>query len=284
MSIQIIIDSASDISKERIEEWGVRVLPLKTRFGDQEYLDGVTITHEEFFEKLIETDILPQTSQVSPYDYEQAFKKVKAAGDVALCLTLSSKLSGSYQSAMIAAEDYEDCVQIVDSENVCLGELILVELAVRLREEGKSLDEMVEILNTRKKDIRLVALLDTLEYLKKGGRISSTTAFVGTVLSIKPVIAIEDGEVKILGKARGSKNGHNILTEQVEKSGGINFEMPFSLAYSGLSDHMLRKYIKDHEKLYIEHCTAEELPICTIGSTIGTHVGPGAVAVAFFKK
>lgn len=175
-------------------------------------------------------------------------------------------------------------MQVLDSENVCLGELILIELTVRLRDEGKTLDEMVKILNKEKKHICLVALLDTLEYLKKGGRISGATAFVGTVLSIKPVIAIEDGEVKMLGKARGSKNGHNILTEQVEKAGGINFEKPFSLAYSGLSDHMLRNYVKDHEKLYIGHCTAEELPVCTIGSTIGTHVGPGAIAVAFFTK
>ena len=284
MSIQIIIDSASDISKEKVKEWGVKVLPLKTRFGDEEYLDGITITHEEFFEKLIETDVIPQTSQVSPYDFEQVFEEVKEMGDQALCLTLSSKLSGTYQSAKIAAEDYEDCVKIVDSENVCIGELILVELAVRLRDAGKTLEEMVRILNEEKKHIHVVALLDTLEYLKKGGRISSTTAFVGTMLSIKPVIAIEDGEVKMLGKARGSKNGHNILTEQVEKAGGINFEKPFGLAYSGLSDHMLRKYVKDHEKLYIDHCTAEELPVCTIGSTIGTHVGPGAIAVAFFTK
>ena len=282
MSIQIIIDSATDISKEKMEAWGVRVLPLKTRFGDQEYLDGVTITHEEFFEKLIETDIMPQTSQVSPYDYEQVFESVREAGDQALCLTLSSRLSGSYQSAMIAAEEYEDCVQIVDSENVCIGELILAELAVRLRDEGKTLDEITEILNEEKKNICLVALLDTLEYLKKGGRISSTTALVGTMLSIKPVITIEDGEVKMLGKARGSKNGNNILTEQIEKAGGINFEKPFALAYSGLSDHMLCKYVRDHEQLYSGHCAAEELPVFTIGSTIGTHVGPGAIAVAFF--
>ena len=125
-----------------------------------------------------------------------------------------------------------------------------------------------------------MALLDTLEYLKKGGRISSTVALAGTLLNIKPVIAVEDGEVAILGKARGSKNGGNMLMTQVEKAGGIDFSKPFCLAYTGLSDALLKKYVADSASLY--EGKADYLPIHTIGSTIGTHVGPGAIAVAFF--
>jgi DegV family protein with EDD domain len=258
------------------------LIPLKTRFGDQEYLDGVDLTHEGFFEKLIETDVFPQTSQIPPFEYGEYFEKVREAGDTAICMTLSSKLSGCFQSAMVAASEYEDCIRVVDSENACVGERLLLELAVNLRQEGKTLDEIVDTLEVEKKKIRLIALLDTLEYLKKGGRISSATAFVGSVLSIKPVIAIEDGEVKMLGKARGSKNGNNILTELVAKEGGIQFDKPYCLAYSGLSDKMLQKYVKDHEELYKDHCKAEDLPVSSIGSAIGTHIGPGGIAVAFF--
>ena len=282
MGVRIITDSASDIVKEQAEKWNVKVVPLKTLFGDQEYLDGVNLSHQEFFEKLIESEALPTTSQITPYEYEEVFEEVKENNDTAICITISSKLSGCYQSAYVAAKKYADCVTVVDSENVCAGELILVELAVRLRNEGKSAKEIAEIIEQEKKKVRLIALLDTLEYLKKGGRISSTVAFAGTLLAIKPVIAIEDGEVVMLGKARGSKNGSNMLMELVNKKGGIDFEKPYCLAYSGLSDVLLNKYIADSSSLYAGKVS--ELPIITIGSTIGTHVGPGAIATAFFTN
>ncbi len=282
MSIRIICDSASDITKEIAQKLNVTVLPLKTIFATEEYLDGVNMSHQEFFEKLIETDELPTTSQIAPFDYQTVFKEAVEAGDTVVCITLSAKLSGCHQSAHIAAEEFEGKVYIVDSENVCIAEQILVELAVRLRDEGKTAEEIVEILNVEKKNIRLIALLDTLEYLKKGGRISSAVALAGTLLSIKPVIGIENGEVVMLGKARGSKNGNNMLMSLVEKEGGINFDKPFNVAYSGLSDVALQKYMRDSAKLY--EGKVDEIPVRTIGSTIGTHAGPGAIAAAFFVK
>ena len=283
MSVRIIVDSASDIIAERAAELDVTVLPLKTIFGEEEFLDGVTMTHREFYEKLIESDVHPTTSQVAPYDYEKAFAEVKEAGDTAVCIKLSGKLSGTYQSANIAREDFEDIVTIVDSENVAVGEQILIERAVQLRDEGKTAKEIAEILEEEKKNVRLIALLDTLEYLKKGGRISGAAAAVGGILSIKPVIAIENGVIEVLGKARGSKNGQNLLREYTTKQGKIDFSKPFKLAYTGLSDQLLKKYIADSQELYGEF-KGEELPISTIGSTIGTHAGPGAIAVAFFVK
>lgn len=282
MSIRIIVDSACDLMQAEAKKLNIEILPLKTMFGDTEYLDGVTLTHQQFFEKLIETDILPTTSQIAPYEYEEQFQKVKEAGDTAICITISAKLSGCYQSAHIAINGYEEQVTLVDSENVCIGERLLVLLAVQLRDEGRSAREIAEILNQKKKDIRLIALLDTLEYLKKGGRISKAAAMAGTLLSIKPVIAIENGEVAMLGKARGSKNGNNLLRELISQQGDINFDLPFCLAYSGLDDSLLRKYIADHESVYKEH--TDSLPVCSIGSSIGTHVGPGAIAAAFFVK
>ncbi len=280
MSVRIIVDSASDITLDRAAALEVDVIPLKTIFGGEEYLDGVTISHKEFYEKLIESDVHPTTSQIPPYEFEERFAEAKEAGDTVLCITLSSKLSGTYQSANIAAEDYEDMVTIVDSENVAIGEHLLVELAVRLRDEGKSAKEIAEVLNVEKKKIRLIALLDTLEYLKKGGRISGTAAAVGGLLSIKPVIAIENGEIAVLGKARGSRNGQNLLREYSSKQGDIDYSKSSFLAYTGLSDELLHKYISDSQELYAGF--GKQPPIFTIGSSIGTHAGPGAIAVAFF--
>lgn len=280
MSVRIIIDSACDLTKEQADELQTTFLPLKTIFGEEEFLDGITLSHRQFFEKLIESDCMPTTSQIPPHEYETVFQEVKEAGDTAVVITISSKLSGTYQSANIARDGYKDCIWLVDSENVCIGEQILVRYACRLRDTGASAAEIAAILDPRKKDVRVIALLDTLEYLKRGGRISGAAAFAGGLLSIKPVIAIADGEVAILGKARGSKNGNNMLREETAKCGGIDFTMPFSLAYSGLDDSLLQKYIADNAAMWQEQVS--ELPISTIGSTIGTHAGPGAIAVAFF--
>ena len=280
MAVRIIVDSACDLIPEQIKKYQLDVLPIKTIFGEEEFLDGVTMSHEEFFEKLVESEELPTTSQVTPIVYEEKYEEVKQAGDTAVVITLSSKLSGCYQSANIALDGYEDIITVVDSNNVCIGQQILTMLAVQLRDAGKGAKEIAEELEQQKGRIRLIALLDTLEYLKKGGRISGAAAAVGAVLSIKPVIAIEDGEVVVLGKARGSKNGNNMIKQLIQKEGGINFDMPYTLAYSGLSDDLLKKYIKDSAELYDGH--GDELPISTIGCAIGTHVGPGAIAAAFF--
>jgi DegV family protein with EDD domain len=152
--------------------------------------------------------------------------------------------------------------------------------ACRLREQGCSAVEIAAALDEKKKNVRVIALLDTLEYLRRGGRISSTAAFAGNLLSLKPVIAIVDGEVAVLGKARGSKNGNNMLMEEIHKSGGIDYSMPVCLGYTGLDDSLLQKYIKDSDMLWKDK--VDELPISTIGSTIGTHTGPGGICVSFF--
>ena len=281
MSVRIMIDSASDFSQAEAAALGIDVLPLKTIFGQEEYLDGVTIDHTTFYNKLIEGDVLPTTSQLSPFDFEEKFREAVARGEEVLCITVSSKLSGCYQSANIAAEEFGDQIIVVDSLNVTIGQRILAQLAIKLRDEGKTAREISAVLNEQKHRIRVIALVDTLEYLKKGGRVSPAVAMAGTLLGIKPVIAILNGEIAILGKARGSKNGHNMLRELAEKH-GIDFDMPFALAYSGLDDTLLRKYIADSASLYADRTS--DLPIYTIGSTIGTHAGPGAIAVAFFSN
>lgn len=280
MKIRIITDSASDMKSS--ENKMLSVLPLTIHFGDDEFRDGITLSHNEFYEKLIESDIMPVTSMVPPYDFEQAIKQAHSNGEVAIVITISSKLSGTYQSAVIASDNFAKDVYVIDSYSVCVGERILVEYALLLAEQGISPEEIVKKLEQKKQDIRVIALLDTLEYLKRGGRISKTAGFVGEILSIKPVIAIENGEISVLGKARGSKNGNNLLTSTIEKVGGMDYDMPLALGYSGLSDSLMQKYITDSSNLWKD--AAKELPVYTVGATIGTHAGSGAIAFAFYKK
>lgn len=282
MAVRFIVDSASDILPSEAKELGMIHLPLRVLFGETEYSDAVNLSHEEFYEKLVESDVLPSTSQVPPSDFANAYEEVVAAGDTAVVITISSKLSGTYQSAKLAAQDYEDKVFVVDSENATVGERILALRGMELAKEGKSASEIAKVLDEEKKKIRLLALLDTLEYLKKGGRISSVVAFAGGVLGIKPVISVVDGVVELVGKARGSKQGNNLLRELISKGRGIDFDRPFSLAYSGITDVLLLKYVKDSSELW--EGKVDELPVHTVGCTIGTHVGPGAIAVAFFEK
>lgn len=277
MSVRIITDSASDII-EKLD--GLTVLPLKVIFGDMTYLDGVNLSHQDFYEKLVETDTLPTTSQVNPYEFEQSFAEAVQAGDDVVAVILSSKLSATYQSAMNAAMNFPGRVFVVDSLNVAFGQRILVEYALRLRDEGLSAQEIADKVETAKSRVHTIALLDTLEYLKRGGRISAAAAFAGGLLSIKPVIAVYDGKVVILGKARGSRQGNNMLMETIHKS-GVDFSMPLALGYSGLSDKLLQKYITDSHELWEGH--EDKLRIVTIGGTIGTHAGPGAIGVAFFE-
>lgn len=280
MSVRIIIDSASDFTKARADEINLDYMPLKTIFGEDEYLDGITMTHEQFYEKLIECGSIPSTSQVSPYDFEQKYKEIREAGDTAVVLPLSSKLSGTYQSAIIALDGYEDIIFPVDTLNLCIGQQNLIQYAVQLRNQGMSAPEIAAELDRVKDKVVLLAVFDTLEYLKQGGRISKSAAWAGGVLSIKPVISVVKGEVVILGKARGSKNGNNMLIQNVTQSGGIDFSMPVCLGYSGLDDTMLQKYLADSKALW--EGKIDNIPISTIGSTVGTHAGPGAIAVSFF--
>lgn len=280
MKIRIVTDSAADLLPPHRPE--VTVLPMTVTFGEEQFLDGIDLTHRQFYEKLIEGDILPTTSQINPAQFEEAFRRAAEAGESVVAVVLSSRLSGTCQSARIAAEEFPGRVFVVDSENAAIGERILVERALELLDQGLEAPAIAARLEEEKRDIRLVALLDTLEYLKRGGRISPSVALVGGLLSIKPVVAVEHGEVVMLGKARGSKNGNNLLVQEIRKTRGVDFTRPYRLGYTGLDDSLLQKYIADSAELWMGHTSA--LPIGTIGGTIGTHVGPGAVAVAFFQR
>lgn len=280
MGVKVLVDSASDITIEEANSLGIEMIPMTITFGDEVYSDGIDISKRQFFEKLIESDELPKTSQINMFQFEERFKEMTADGSEVVAITISSKLSGTYSSAMQAAEKFNGKVFVVDSLNACIGERILTEYAVRLMKEGVTAKEMAEHLEEGRHRIKLIALLGTLEYLQKGGRISAAVAVSGEILHIKPVISIIDGEVKMIGKAMGSKKGSNLLTQMIDKSGGIDFDMPYVAAYSGLEDSLLQKYLSDSAHLWQDKI--DTVPSYCIGSTIGTHIGPGGIAVAFF--
>lgn len=279
MCVRIIVDSSTDVSEKYREK--IQFVPLTVRFGDKEYLDGVELSKHQFYEMLAESDVLPTTSQATPAAFAEYLESVASAGDSAVVITLSSKLSGTYQSAVLAAEDYPN-IYVVDSQSVAIGTGVLAQYAVELAQQGMGAEEIAQVLTQQREKVCVVALLDTLEYLKKGGRISKTVAFAGGVLNIKPVVTVQDGAVALIGKARGSRNGNNLLVEKIREAGGVDFERPVLLGYTGLSSALLEKYVDDSKALWADH--VDKLDGCLLCSVIGTHAGPGAVAVAFFRK
>ena len=277
---RIVIDSTVDLqeaSKQRMS-----VVPLSVHFGDTEYMDGVNITHREFYEKLIESDELPTTSQPTPAAFAKVYEEACAAGEDVVVITIASGLSGTFQSATIAAEDFADHVYVVDSRTAAIASGVLAEYALSLADQGMAAREIAEELERMRDHVCIVAMVDTLEYLRRGGRLSKAAAFAGEMLSIKPVITIANGEIQILGKARGSRRANNLLVKEIETAGGIDFEKPVLLGYTGLDDQTLKKYVEDSAFLWEGH--GDALHSVMIGSAVGTHAGPGAIAAAFFHK
>lgn len=275
--VKIVIDSTINVAGHLSEKF--TIVPLTVKFGDEEFIDGVTISNSEFYEKLIGSDISPTTSQATPDKFEQVFKEAVDQGFDVVAITISSTLSGTCQSANIAADEYIGKVFVVDSYAVTIGGGILAELALTLAEQGKSAKEIAETLETEKSNIRLVALFDTLEYLKRGGRISKATAFAGGILNIKPIIGVEDGQITVLGKARGAKQGNQLIIEEIKKYGDIDFSKPVLLGYTGSDRTLLENFVNENGSLW------ETTPnITDIGCVVGTHAGPGAFAISYFKK
>lgn len=275
--IRIITDSASDFPTPYPDN--LTVIPLTIHFGEEEYRDGVDINHAAFYEKLASGKSLPSTSLISPGEFQGYFEQAAQAGETVIAILLSSKLSGTYQSAVLAADGMEN-VYLVDSLNATLGEAILVQYALRLVQQGMPAAEIAAELEHVKGRITVMGVPDTLEYLHRGGRVSKTVAILGGVLSVKPVLRVTDGVVVMIGKARGSKNANNYLIQEVNKN-GVDFSMPFFLGYTGTSDAQLQRYIADSRSLW--EGKADTLPIGVVGATIGTHLGPDAILLAFFN-
>ena len=280
MSVKIITDSTADMPDSQKKR--TTIIPMRIRFGGEEYIDGVTMSRQEFYAKLLENKELPATSQPSPAAFADAFEKVVNEGDSAVVITISGKLSGTYQSACLAAEEYKGRVFVVDSECVALGTGALAERALQLADIGMEAGAIAAQLETEKPQLHVLAVLDTLEYLKRGGRISPAVAFAGGLLSIKPVVTTQNGEVAILGKARGNKQGNQMLLKEAQKNGSFDFSRPVLLGYGGLEDTLLKKFYEDSKEVWDAGQYAYD-PVILSGA-IGTHLGPGVIGVAFFAK
>ena len=203
MAIQIVTDSTCDLTAQEAQEMNVKVIPLRVIFEDAVYADGVDIDKATFYEKQAQAKVLPKTSQLNPQEFCDAFQPMLDTGDEVVMVLLSSKLSGSYQSASIAKEMVEggERLHLVDSLNITMGESVLVRQAVRMRDQGAGAEEIVAKLEELRGRVRFLAFVGTLKYLKMGGRISASTAAIGTMLNISPVVAVVDGEVKSVGKS-----------------------------------------------------------------------------------
>ena len=281
MSIRIITDSASDINKEEAKALGIEIISMEINIADNVYLDGDNITREDFYNKLENVKALPKTSQINPYRFSEVFDRVIENKDQAIVILLSSKLSGTYQNAKMLEKQYDNKIYVLDSLNAALGEKLLVLYALELISQNKNFEEIISILEEEKKNITFTARLDTLKYLRMGGRISALVSFFGETLNIKPIIGIVDGEVKMIGKGRGTQNSNKIITKMVVESGGIDETKPYGMVYSGNDASMVESYFENNKSAL---GIAGGINIYQLGCTIGTHIGPNGIGIAYFKK
>ena len=279
--IRILTDSASDILPAEAEQLGVTVIPLNVTLEDGTVLrDGVDMTPSAYYEILAGCRKLPTTSQPSPELFENFFLEAAAAGDEVIGIFLSHALSGTYQCAKLAADMANvDNVLFVDSGHVCLSEALLVRLAVQLRNSGKTAGQIAAILEHAKEHLHLVAAIDDLKYLRKGGRLPAAVAVAGGMLGIKPLITIQDGKVAMAGKARGLPGAYVALFKKIEEMGGISPAFPALAGYTVSPREVtpIQTYLRDNLQ-------QEDLLVRQIGCVIGTHAGPGAFGIAFFDK
>ena len=279
MAIRILTDSTSDILPQEAQERGFMLVPLRVNFPDQGYRDNVDITHAEFYEKLAASDKLPTTSQPTPEDFLSCFEQAKEQGDTLICILLSGGLSGTVQSAQIAKElcDYEN-IYVVDSRQATAGIRVLVDLACQLIQEGKSAQEIVAELEQARERVRLYIMVDTLEYLHKGGRLSGAVNVVGTMLKVKPLIALKDGVLDMVGKGMGTKDAMKGILKLMGEQLNADPRLPVYFVYAGKESNCVQLRAQAEEKYGL---TATESH--SVGAVLGTHVGPGAAAVAYLE-
>lgn len=277
MAVQIITDSTCDLTLEEARNLNVHMIHMRVVFEDAVYTDGVDIDKAQFYEKQAESKTLPKTTQVNPQEYCDAFQPLLDTGDEVVAVIMSSKLSGTYQSACIAKElvDGGERLHIVDSLNVTIGEGLLVREAVRLRDAGKSAAEIAAELEQLRHRVRFVAFIGTMKYLKMGGRISSTTAVVGTMLNISPVVAIVDGEVKSVGQVRGKQK---ILSYTLD----FAKEYPVDTRHGVMFGHSrCLETMEPYRDKVVQALGIQDYEWDELGAVIGVHSGPGCYGMAY---
>ena len=275
--IRILTDSTCDLLPKYLEKFDVEVLPLSVTFGDETFRDGVDLTHEEFYARLANAEKLPTTAQIPPALFEDAFRKHVEAGDEVLAILISSGISGTYQSACIAKEAVgSDAVHVVDSRQATLSLGLLVHLACLLRNNGKPVEEIERILNEIKKYARMWVIIDTLKYLKMGGRVSPAASVVGEIMGIKPLVTMEEGAVAVAGKVRGKAAAIKWVLGRMHMQNKADTHSAYVFGHTNAPES-LEEFL-DHFTLFTKTVIETR-----VGAVIGTHGGPGCIGVAYFE-
>ena len=277
MTIKIITDSTCDLPANIVQELGISVIPLKVLFGEEVFRDGIDLTNKEFYEKMAKHKQLPTTSQVNPGEFIEEFKRHIDNGDEIIGIFISAKLSGTYSSAVIAKETMADDsrINIIDSLSASFGLGIQVIEAGRMAQQGKSAQEIVQRIEGIKNDVVFYGIIDKLDNLKKGGRLSSTGAFAGSLLGIKPIINLKGGAVALIAKARGQKKAFRWVLDDVKKNNiSLNDKM-ICLAHANAPMDAA-----EFKKEIIKEYQPKEIIELQIGAVIGTHTGAGCVGIS----
>ncbi|WP_369297770.1 DegV family protein [uncultured Neglectibacter sp.] len=277
--VKILTDSSCDLSPKRCAELGVEMLPITVNFSGESFRANIDITNDQFYEKLAAAKELPKTAQITPAEFEEIFRPYKDSGDEVVCLFISSRMSGTLQSATVAKDILgAKNIYLPDTLNVTFALGLLVEEAVKMRDRGLSAAEIAQQVEGLVPRVRLWALIDDLKYLKMGGRLSATSAMVASILGICPIITLKDGLVEVVGKARGRKAAFQFIRKLIDKE-------PISADYGVSTGHAAVPRTREDFKEYLEEVLKKkELYDMDIGSIVGTHTGPGACGLAYIKK
>lgn len=278
--IKIITDSTSDIDFNYAKELNIDIVPLKVIIDGKEYKDRIDLQPDEFYNLLANSEVLPTTSQPSPQEFLNFYEEAKVAGDSVIVMTLSSTISGTYQSANIAKDlaNY-DKIYVIDSLSTTQTLRLLVLKAVQLRERGITAKDIYQQLEDYKNRLCIFAFVDTLEYLCKGGRMSKTVAAAGTLLKVKPIIGLKDGKLEMFSKARGTAKATTKIIELIQEEGEIDFNEPICIGYTGNNDGLDKFEDTLRHELHFK-----DVLHGFVGPVIGTHAGPGARLIAYVKK
>lgn len=276
--IVLFTDSTSDLPKKYVEEYDIKVVPLTVHFGDEEYKDGIDMTPTEFYAKLTTSSHTPTTSQVPPQRFIDEYEKELAKGNSILSIHLSSKVSGTYQAAMTAKSTLEASnIEVVDSKGMSIGFGILVLEAAKMLKQGLGIKETADKVRALSEKQQYFFSVDTLEYLKRGGRLSPLKAMIGTILNMKPILCVKDGVVEPLDKVRGRKKVFARLLELSKEAGGDFSKQTIGVAHACVPD-VASEFADDVKR----ELKPKEVIIAEIGSVVGTHAGPGTIGI-FFK-
>lgn len=280
--VKIITDSTCDIPSAELKQMGVEMIPLTVRFGEKIYRDGIDLSHDQFYEMLSKASELPRTSQINPDEFEEKYRELLGEDDEIVSIHIASKLSGTFQSANIAKNEVDaKRIFCVDSKSASFGMAIIVKHAVKMRDLGATASEIEKECSSIADRLRIVALVVTLKYLQKGGRLSKTSAFVGEALGIKPVALVSDGEVEVIGKARGERSGMEIMKKFISEH-RIDYRYPIAFGHSNALENLYEKM--EHFKANFPKMQTSVSFISDLGPVVGTHVGPGIFAIGYVEE